>query len=136
MLKVAAQTALPDSKDTPLRPSDVLVAMARSDLSARQRKRKIFSESEMFGEPAFEILLHAYIAEADRSSVSTTDICSSASLPISIGARYISILEQQDLLRRHPSITDFRITNVSITRLGTEKVNEFYLSHLEHEEFF
>lgn len=135
MLKAAAQTALPNSKDTPLRPSDVLVAMARSDLSARQRKRKIFFESEMFGEPAFEILIHAYIAEVERSSVSTTDLCSSASLPISIGVRYISILEQQGLLRRHPSMTDFRITNVSITRLGISKINEYYLSHLEHDEF-
>lgn len=135
MLKVAAQTGLPNSEDPSLRPNDVLVTMARNDLNARQRKKKIFSESEIFGEPAFEILLHTYVADAERRTLAATELCSSASVPISIGTRYISILEQQGLLSRHPSMTDFRTTIVSITHLGIAKINEFYLSHLEHDEF-
>lgn len=136
MIQKTAQTVISPQNDQSSRQHDVLVAMARSELKARQRQKEIFSEGEVFGEPAFEILLDVYIACAEDRPVTATQVCANAGVSATIGARHMAILERQGLISRHRCTSDFRCTYVRPTRLGTAKVNEFYLSRLENNDLF
>lgn len=136
MIQNAAQTVIAPQNNQSTRQDDVLVAMARSELKARQRQKKIFTEGGVFGEPAFEILLAVYIAGAEDRRITSTQVCANASVSVTIGDRYLAILERQGLITRNRCTSDVRCTYVLPTQLGTAKVDEFYLSRLENNDLF
>lgn len=136
MIQNAAQTVIAPQNDRSASQDNVLVAMARSELKARQRQKKIVSEAGVFGEPAFEILLDVYIAGAEDRRLTATQVCANVGVSVTIGDRYMAILERQGLISRNRSKSDFRCTYVRPTRLGTEKIDEFYLTRLENNDLF
>jgi DNA-binding MarR family transcriptional regulator len=80
----------------------------------------------MFGEPAWEMLLHLYsMAGAARQSMSRLAQLSGSSKATSL--RWIDYLLDRGLVSRQPHPTDLRTAFVELTDKGREKL-EAYLA--------
>src|SRR5688500_844664 len=84
---------------TKLEPNDsVLVELARQIYSAR-RKRSVLTEwDELFGEPAWDMLLDLFIAAHENRGVSVTSACLASSVPETTALRWLQLLENKGLV--------------------------------------
>lgn len=129
-IQIATQAVRKSKYGRSSKHSDVLLAMARSELEAKQLKKEIFSEIGELDEPAFEILLRLYIAASEGRKVRAADVCADVVMPPTIVGRYLSILEDLGLVTQLHAGYEFSRTDVKITELGTEKLNDFYVCRL------
>lgn len=71
-------------------------------LLAARRVRSTFFGSHLFADPAWDILLQAYVALLDKEPLLVSTICRESVVPATTALRWISILEQDGLLaKRH-----------------------------------
>ena len=102
-----------------------LALRAREILALRQKRAELFGPS-MFGEPAWEMLLHLYsMAGAARQSMSRLAQLSGTSKATAL--RWIDYLLDRGLISRQPHPTDLRTAFVELTDKGREKL-EAYLA--------
>lgn len=93
----------PGRKDHP-----IWVELARQTYEDRRRRSKIFQADDLFGEPAWDILLDLFIAAKERRSVSVTSACIGSAVPSTTALRWITILEKHGLLVREADPGDAR----------------------------
>jgi DNA-binding MarR family transcriptional regulator len=76
-----------------------------------RRKRSDYIASELFGEAAWDILLHLLRAELAFERMSVSSICSAAAVSPSAGCRWLDALEKRRLVLRqgneHDASSDF-----------------------------
>jgi len=65
----------------------VWVELARQTYDDRRRRNKIFQSEELFGEPAWDILLDLFIAAKERRRVSVTSACIGSAVPSTTALR-------------------------------------------------
>ena len=96
-------------------------------LRSRRRREKIFG-IQLFGEPAWDLLLELYTAESVGQRLSLWDACLATSVPASTAMRWIATLEKQDWVRRlgHPS--DPRRTWLVLTERGSTTIENYFRS--------
>ena len=93
---------------------------------ARNRKlRNNYFGADLFGEPAWDILLDLFVNAIEGKRVSTTSVCIGADVPTTTGLRYLTLLEERGLVARATSEKDARVTYVSLTKDGMEKMKAF-----------
>ena len=100
--------------------------ISRSLYKIRRSRDNIFQEPEMFGEPAWDILLDLYISEREDRSVSITSACFAACVPPTTALRWISVLEAKGYVERTPDCLDARRHYVSLTDTARVMLNRFY----------
>jgi DNA-binding MarR family transcriptional regulator len=102
-----------------------LTIRAREVLALRQKRAELFGPT-MFGEPAWEMLLHLYsMAGAARQSMSRLAQLSGSSKATAL--RWIDYMLDRGLVSRQPHPTDLRTAFVELTDKGREKL-EAYLA--------
>lgn len=106
----------------------VWVELARQTYEDRRRRNKIFQSEELFGEPAWDILLDLFIAAKERRRVSVTSACIGSAVPSTTALRWISILERQGLLSREADPGDARRVYVRLSPKGYEAMLEYFSS--------
>lgn len=106
----------------------VWVELARQTYDDRRRRTKIFQSEELFGEPAWDILLDLFIAAKERRRVSVTSACIGSAVPSTTALRWISILERQGLLTREADPGDARRVYVRLSPQGYEAMLEYFSS--------
>jgi DNA-binding MarR family transcriptional regulator len=79
----------------------------RAILYAR-RKRTHFFDSELFADPAWDILLELYAAHLGQYRTAVTSLCIGAAVPATTALRWIKLLETRGLILRRPDATDGR----------------------------
>ena len=108
---------------------DMVLAMltkAEALRSSRQR-RSLFFNANLFGEPAWDMLLTLYIDEARGRTTSIASACLNAAVPVSTGTRWVAILEAQGLIERlHAGAT--ASDELTLTREGHSRI-EGYLNN-------
>lgn len=104
----------------------VWVELARQTYDDRRRRNKIFRSDELFGEPAWDILLDLFIAAKERRRVSVTSACIGSAVPSTTALRWISILERQGLLTREADPGDARRVYVRLSPRGYEAMLEYF----------
>ena len=104
----------------------VWVELARQTYDDRRRRNKIFHSEELFGEPAWDILLDLFIAAKERRRVSVTSACIGSAVPSTTALRWISILERQGLLTREADPGDARRVYVRLSPAGYEAMLEYF----------
>ena len=73
--------------------NDVPLQMMEAIYAGRRARTAIFgADAELFGEPAWDILLDAAIMEGQGRSVSVTSACLAADVPPTTALRYLSAL--------------------------------------------
>jgi DNA-binding MarR family transcriptional regulator len=81
-----------------------LISVARASLSVR-RRRSEYLHRAMLGEPAYDMLLGLYVAEADGQSPTAARLADLAGVAQSSALRWIEYLIAKELVvrERHPS---------------------------------
>jgi DNA-binding MarR family transcriptional regulator len=94
--------------------NSALVETAVRLLVDRQERECMFG-SELFGDPAWAILLALYVAAESNPAVSPCRILKQVGCPESSGMRWLKCLEERALVRIERSDSEKRIETVSLT---------------------
>lgn len=99
--------------------------LARSTYRARRLRESIFKDPDLFGEPAWDILLDLANAAFAGERVSVSSACLGATVPSTTGLRWLSILEGKGLVEREDDLLDGRRTYVRLTRKGLSRMDNY-----------
>ena len=101
------------------------LARVRFELAARRRRENLFPP-ELFGEPAWDMLLDLYVAACSDRRVAISSACIAAAVPATTALRHIKILEQAGLVARQPDSADGRRCFVILTEHATALIERTY----------
>jgi DNA-binding MarR family transcriptional regulator len=107
----------------PLETEAVLV-LAR-ELYVERRRRDKYFDSDLFGEPSWDILLDLYIASRESRRVPTTSACIGAHVPPTTALRWLRILEARGMVERESDGRDGRRTFVALSARGIAAMENF-----------
>lgn len=82
--------------------------LAQEIFHSRQRRAAVFGDSDLFGEPAWDIFLALFAAHEAQHKLSVTDVCDVAGVPLATGLRWIGRLENDGWIFRSPDPVDRR----------------------------
>lgn len=118
-LEAGAQPAIePDNDDIGEEPDAAqLLRVAKTAVRMREIQRKYLPAS-YFDEPALNILLDLYVAEAEGRTVYVNDACIASHTPTSTALRWIAILVRDGFAVRTRDATDARRTILAVTPQG------------------
>lgn len=102
------------------------LASAALDHYRSRRKRASHLPAELFGEPAWDILLDLFIARIRNRNISVTSACIASDVPNTTALRWLNLLEQMNLVRREQHETDSRVTWVKMTDGGFKIFTEYF----------
>ncbi|MEY4160998.1 MAG: hypothetical protein RLZZ136_1619 [Pseudomonadota bacterium] len=87
---------------------DHLILLARHVHAFRQKRGYIFGSNDLFGEPAWDILLDLFIAACEGKTVSISSACIGAGVPTTTALRWINTLEARGMVVRDNDPDDAR----------------------------
>lgn len=102
------------------------LAQARQAYALRRKRAVIFGNPELFGEPAWDILLDLYIAHAEDKPVSVSSACIGSAAPATTGLRWLGLLAEEGLVVRENDAQDNRRVLVRLTRNGIMAMERFF----------
>lgn len=125
----AVASEVPARLDEHVLPSSA-TSSSRSDWKAlaerlyreRRSRDRIFSDSALFGEPAWDLLLDLTVSELKGRKLSVTSACIGACVPSTTALRWLSLLEERGLIVRESDATDKRRAFVRISPDGFRKM--------------
>lgn len=100
-------------------------ADVRAILTLR-RNRDRFFPMEIFADPAWDILLELYAAELGQLRITVSSACRGAAVPATTALRWISTLEENQLVQRRSDPFDGRRVFLSLTDDGLAAMNDFF----------
>jgi DNA-binding MarR family transcriptional regulator len=99
------------------------------DMPTKSATRAICGTSRsignLFGEPAWDILLTLYVIDADQRRLSTRDLSKHANLALTTALRWLDYLEEQDLITRKTNTFDRRVVYVEISHKGRAAMDHY-----------
>ena len=107
------------------RPPGRYLALARHAYALRRKRAAIFGNPDLFGEPAWDILLDLYIAHGEGKAVSVSSACIGSAAPPTTGLRWLGVLADEGLLVREPDPQDNRRVMVRLTQAGIAGMERF-----------
>jgi hypothetical protein len=110
----------------PARPARSRLALARKAYALRRKRANIFGNPDLFGEPAWDILLDLYIAAGEGKNVSVSSACIGSAAPATTGLRWLSVLTAEGLLVRENDAEDQRRVLVRLTPFGAAAMDRFF----------
>ena len=99
-------------------------AMHQADLTeyacrilAGRKQRDLFFAPALFTNPAWDLLLHLYVATAEDGGISVPDCCASLSTPKGVVLRWLDYFQQEEMVveRTDPECTDQGLIRLSET---------------------
>lgn len=96
--------------------------LARQLYAMRRLRDKVFDAPNLFGEPSWDMLLDLFVAEIAEKSVAVTSLCLAAAIPSTTALRWISVLENENLVYREKDGSDRRKHYVRLSDEGLRKM--------------
>ncbi|WP_301749564.1 MarR family winged helix-turn-helix transcriptional regulator [uncultured Erythrobacter sp.] len=109
-----------------LRPSRSHIVLARRIYALRRKRQAIFGIPDLFGEPAWDILLDLFIAQGEGKSVSVSSACIGSAAPPTTGLRWLGVLANEGLVLRENDADDHRRVLVRLTPAGIAAMERFF----------
>ena len=103
-----------------------LLLASKKVYRTRRVREKIFDDRSLFADPAWDMLLDLFAAHLKGKNVSVTSACLAASVPATTALRWVSILEQANLITREKDEADARRVFVRLSPLGIEKLTKVF----------
>jgi DNA-binding MarR family transcriptional regulator len=103
---------------------DALVAV-RNCIAARQRRAGHFS-AKLFSDPAWDILLELYGAALSQRRLTVSRLSERSGTPMTTALRWISVLEQEGLIRRETNPLDGRLVYIVLTGAGVVSMDDYF----------
>ena len=113
-------------KSRPVRTGPNHLALARKAYALRRKRAAIFNNPDLFGEPAWDILLDLYIAHAERKPVSVSSACIGSAAPATTGLRWLGVLADEGLVLRENDPEDNRRVMVRLSSAGVTAMAQFF----------
>lgn len=83
-------------------------------------------DADLFGEPAWDILIDLFIQQAKGKQVSVTSSCIASRVPATTSLRWISVLIERGYVQRSSDPADRRRAFVRLTPSGHEKLGQIF----------
>lgn len=109
----------------PKEEQEVLLDAARQLYQSRRLRDRIFG-TDLFADPAWDILLDLYMARRENRKVTISSACAAASAPTSTAARHISHLVQKRLVLRVSRQEDARSCHLELSAAGDRKLSQLF----------
>ncbi|MCB2063474.1 MAG: winged helix DNA-binding protein [Novosphingobium sp.] len=100
--------------------------MARASYRARRIRDTVFKEEDLFGEPAWDMLLDLACAETSGERLSVSSACIGSCAPPTTGLRWLAVLEKRGLVEREEDQFDKRRVYVRLSPKGISKLKEYF----------
>jgi len=110
----------------PPRSAHSYLVLARKTYALRRKRAAIFGNPDLFGEPAWDILLDLFIAQGEGKSVSVSSACIGSASPATTGLRWLGVLADEGLVVRENDPEDHRRVLVRLTRTGSAAMERFF----------
>lgn len=109
-----------------------LLRVARFILRSRRAREKAFS-AHFFGDAAWDIMILAYVSEAEGRTLSTADLHASLGISLANASRWIRALNAEELIdyEEHGSSKALVTSPVRLSSAGHHRLERF-LSSLHH----
>lgn len=121
--------ALPQDAPKPRKRHDEAYKEACRIYGDRKARSDHFGNSDIFGEPAWDILLDVYIHQFQNEEVSVKSACIGSGAPATTALRWLSLLERQGLICSTEDPIDQRRRFIRLTAEGYESMTR-YLNHV------
>ena len=105
--------------------SPVSAKEIRALLRARRLRANYF-ESELFADPAWDMLLEAYACHLDQQRISVSSLCYASGVPMTTGLRWLGKLEADGLIDREDDKFDSRRTWLRLTDVGLSALVRYF----------
>jgi hypothetical protein len=121
LARLQAVSSNPSPEPTNVHPfvameSKVATARARAlDILAVRQRRETVLGTDLFGEPAWDLMLDLFVRYVDRQKTSSTSAAIAARAPPTTALRYLTILVQKGLVVRETSDHDLRLQYVELS---------------------
>lgn len=102
------------------------LALARKAYALRRKRAAIFGNPDLFGEPAWDILLDLFIAQGEGKPVSVSSACIGSAAPATTGLRWLGVLADEGLVVRENDPEDHRRVLVRLTPAGRAAMERFF----------
>lgn len=106
--------------------TDVAYDRARRTIRRRLLRRQLIGSEELFGEPAWEMLLDVFVHEGEGKPLAITSTCATAGIPMSSGLRLIQKLCEAGILRRIPDPFDGRRCFVRLQPAAYDRMRAYF----------
>jgi hypothetical protein len=116
----------PSNRPRTQRSAHAYLALARRAYGLRRKRETIFGNPDLFGEPAWDILLDLYIAQSEGKPVSVSSACIGSAAPATTGLRWLGVLADQGLVVRENDAEDHRRVLVRLTQAGRAAMERFF----------
>ena len=96
------------------------------EIHSARRARDQFFPSEMFADPAWDILLILYWSDYAQQRMSISSVCAASGVPSTTALRWIETLRSAGLVlkTRHP--TDARVQWIGLTADANAKLDQYF----------
>ena len=105
---------------------EYLVNLARILYRARRVREKHFGK-DLFGEPAWDMLLDLYVYKFNGVRNSVTSLCLASQVPESTALRWIGLLNEEELIVREKDDHDRRRAFISLSPKGEIAVRRYLI---------
>jgi DNA-binding MarR family transcriptional regulator len=103
-----------------------LIRLACKLYDARRGRDRVFSE-DLFGEPAWDMLLALYCLPSRGEILGVTSLAHAANVAPSTGLRFKDILLEQGLIERGPRVSDSRRQLIRLTPKGRMLMEKYLI---------
>lgn len=104
-------------------------ALVRRVQLARNMRADFFGEN-LFGDPAWDILLELYGCELGQGRISVSSAGVASGVPPTTALRWIAVLEGRDLVERERDRSDGRRAWISLTSHGKSLMHSYFSARL------
>ncbi len=125
-----ARQAGPGAADMP---DPILVTRAREAYRRRRERERMF-ETDLFADPAWDMLLDLFVARAEGRPTCISSACIGANVPTTTALRYLDCLCEAGFVRRVRHPTDARSRLVELTDQAVGLMVGYLGWVLENEE--
>lgn len=82
--------------------------------------------TDLFADPAFNILLTLYVSQAEGKDVSTSNACTASGVPTTTALRWINALARRGMVHKRSLPSDRRFTYLELSAETTAALERFF----------
>ena len=124
LFRLMVRPAEPDATLPPRKDRHSLVLLAQKMLDARRSRNRHF-DPDLFGEPAWEMLLALYVAEGSGARLTMSKLADRVGIPLSTAVRWLKALEERSLVARSDHPNDRRIVFIRLRERGQKALDSY-----------
>lgn len=112
---------------------EALGQFARRLLKERRRRDEVF-HGNLFGEPAWDMLLDLFASAEEGKNVSVSSLCVAAAVPATTGLRHMNYLLDSGWILRKPDQFDARRVHIELSLGARQELKQLLESWMKGDE--